>query len=67
MQNVHIRLRQIQEEKGLSTAAISRLLDIHPPTWCKYTSGKSGMSMETLYKFCKTFNVSADWLLGLDK
>ena len=25
------------------------------------------MSLETLYKFCKTLDVSADWLLGLSE
>lgn len=65
MENIHLRLKQIKEERGLSTAEISRLLDIHPPTWCKYESGRSKMSIETLYKFCKTLGISADWLLGL--
>lgn len=65
MQNFHLRLKKVKEDNHLSTADISRLLGIHPPTWCKYESGKSGMSLETLHKFCTIFEVSADWLLGL--
>lgn len=65
MENVHIRLKKIKDERGLSTAEISRMLDIHPPTWCKYESGRSKMSIETLYKFCKVLDVSSDYVLGL--
>lgn len=65
MKNIPKRLKQVKQEKGLTTSEISRLLNIHAPTWCKYENGTSNMSLETLYKFCKTLNVSADWLLGL--
>lgn len=58
------RFNEILNETGLSGALICKQLGIHPPTLVKYKKG-SGMSTETLYKFCYTFNVSADWLLGL--
>lgn len=38
MQDFSARLKQIQEERGLSTATISKMLCIHPPIWCKYIS-----------------------------
>ena len=59
------RFKQVIESSNLNGARISELLGIHPPTLSKYIHGKSGMSTETLAKVCKTFNVSADWLLGL--
>ena len=65
MNKIPARLKQVKEKKGLTTSEISRLLGIHAPTWCKYESGKSLMSLETLHRFCKTLDVSADWLLGL--
>ena len=66
MENFQNRLKQFKSEQKLSTAEISRLMGIHPPTWCKYESGKSKMSIDTLQKFCRIFGVSADWLLGLE-
>ena len=60
------RFNKVLEESGLNGAQISEMLNIHPPTLVKYKTGKSLMSMQTLYNFCKTFNVSADWLLGLN-
>ena len=65
MKNIPARLKQVKEKKGLTTSEISKRMCIHAPTWCKYESGKSMMSLETLYRFCKTFDISADWLLGL--
>lgn len=65
MENLHIRLKQAREEKGLNQYEISALLKIKQPTWNKYENAKSGMSAETLYNICKTLNISADWLLGL--
>lgn len=59
------RLNQVIKESGLNGAKISQMLGIHPPTLSKYVHGVSGMSTDTLRKFCKTFNVSADWMLGL--
>lgn len=59
------RFNKVLEESGLTGAQISDMLNIHPPTLVKYKTGKSLMSMQTLYNFCRTFEVSADWLLGL--
>lgn len=67
MKDIPLRLKRVKKEKGLTTSEISRLLNIHAPTWCKYENGTSNMSLETLYKFCKTLDVSADWLLGLSE
>lgn len=66
MDKLHIRLKQCREGKGLNQYEVSNILGIKQPTWNKYENGKSGMSAETLYHICKTLNVSADWLLGLD-
>ena len=65
MDKLHIRLKQAREDSGLTQKEISEMVGIHPPTWNKYESGKSGMNTETLFKVCKTLNVSADWLMGL--
>lgn len=67
MENIQNRLKEFKKTRNLTTAEISARMGIHAPTWCKYESGKSKMSLETLCKFCKTFNVSADWLLGLEE
>ena len=60
------KFNQVLDASGLNGVQISELLHIHPPTLVKYKNGKSLMSMQTLYHFCKTFNVSADWLMGLN-
>lgn len=59
------KFNEVLEETNLSGAKVSEMLGIQPPTLVKYKKGISGMNMKTLQKFCRTFNVSADWLLGL--
>lgn len=66
MEDFQERLNKVLKDSGLTGAEIAKMLEIHPPTLSKYTHGKSGMSIETMYKFCKVFNVDANWLLGLD-
>ena len=66
MDDFNKRFNKVLEESGLSGTQISEMLNIHPPTLVKYKTGKSLMSMQTLYNFCRTFNVSADWLMGLE-
>lgn len=61
------RFNQIIQNSNLKQVEIAEALGIHPPTLSKYIHGNSGMSLETLYKFCIAFNVSADWLLGIDR
>lgn len=65
MDKLHIRLKIAREQSGLTQKEICEMVGIHPPTWNKYESGKSGMNTDTLFKVCKTLNVSADWLMGL--
>ena len=59
------RFNQVIQKSNLKQVEIANKLEIFPQTLSKYIHGNSGMSIETLSKFCKEFNVSADWLLGL--
>ena len=59
------RFNEVLNQTGLTGRKISEMLGIEPPTLVKYKKGISGMNMKTLENFCRTFNVSANWLLGL--
>ena len=61
------RFNEVLDHTGLTGRKISEMLGIEPPTLVKYKKGISGMNMKTLEKFCRTFNVSANWLLGLSE
>lgn len=65
MENFQNKLKEIREEKDLTKAEISEILQIHPQTWHKYESGMQRMSLETLRNFCQMLDVSADWMLDL--
>ena len=41
-----------------------QLLNIDHSVWCRYEQGKTLIPTSFLYTFCKTFKISADYLLG---
>lgn len=61
------RLKIALESKGLSQREFAEKVGISEATVSKYISGMLGSRQKMLIDICKTLNVSADWLLGLDK
>lgn len=65
MENYGTRLKQARKAKGLTQAQIATLMDLPQQNWQRFESGKLDLKMSTVYRICKTLNISADWLLGL--
>lgn len=61
------RLRALREKRGLSQAEASRRLGIVRTTYSNYEAGNRQPDNETLKKIAEFFEVSVDYLLGLDK
>ena len=57
------RLRKQREYLGLSREEFAEKVDISWRFLAEIENGTKGMSAETLYKICSTFNISADNLL----
>lgn len=67
MENVQSRLKAYRLQQGLTQVEISDKLGMKQATYQKLESGTtSDMRISTLFHICKTLNVSADWLLGLE-
>ena len=67
MENVQVKLKELRMAKNLTQVEISSKLGMVQQTWQKLESGKvPDMRVSTLVHICKTMNVSADWLLGLE-
>lgn len=60
------RLKAIRKESGLRQRDVYEALDISPNGYASYEQGRTEPSIETLIKLCKIFDVSADYLLGLE-
>lgn len=60
-----IRIKQLREEKGLSQKELAEILGSTQTKVSKYEREAVDLSTRQVLLLCKTFNVSADYLLGL--
>lgn len=60
------RLKEIREEQNYSVLQLSRILKISDTTISRWENDINEITAENLYKVAKFFNVSCDYLLGLD-
>ncbi|HRF35910.1 MAG TPA: helix-turn-helix transcriptional regulator [Clostridia bacterium] len=67
MQEFSKRLKELRIENGYSQTDFGKLLNVSQDTISLWERDKSYPTTDCLYKICKTFSISADYLLGLDK
>lgn len=67
MQEFSKRLKELRIENGYSQTYFGKLLNVSQDTISLWERDKSYPTTDCLYKICKTFSISADYLLGLDK
>ena len=60
-------LRRFRKAYGLTQKDVSDAIGIQPSAYQAYERGKVKPSIEVLIKIAEAFNVSADYLLGLDE
>ncbi len=59
------RLRELRLKQGLKLKDVAEYLGVTLRAVCNYESGIREPSVAIIVKYCKLFNVSADYLLGL--
>lgn len=60
------RIKEIRQEKGLTQAQLAEMLTTTQSTIGKYEREEIQLTVDTIIKICKVFEVSADYLLGLE-
>ena len=60
------RLRDLRREKNLTGAELGKILNLKKTTISSWENGKSYPEVETLLKLAKYFDVSLDYLMGLN-
>lgn len=60
------RIRDLREDKELSQQELARLLNISQATYSRYEAGKLDIPTNTLIALAKFYQVSVDYLLGLE-
>lgn len=60
------RLKNIRKESNLTQKQVYEKLGISANGYASYEQGRTEPSVSTLIALCKLFDVSADYLLGLE-
>lgn len=67
MKSFGVRLATLRVGKGLSQAELGKILNIAQSTIAMYEKDKRRPDLGTLAMFAEYFNVSTDYLLGVNK
>ncbi len=59
-------LRELREEKGLTQAQLAKQLHFSLSIVNKWENGKKNPSVEAIKLLAKFFNVTTDYILGMD-
>ena len=60
------RLKELRTEKNLSMLQLAKLMGITDGSVCRWENGKHDIKGEQLFKLAQIFNVSMDYLAGLE-
>lgn len=60
------RLKSLRKEKGINQKAVAEAIGITTSAYSNYEQGTREPSLEILVALCKFYEVSADYLLGLE-
>lgn len=61
------RLKQIRKECGNTQKDVYTYLKVSPNCYASWEQGRTQPDIENIKKLCKFFNISADYLLGLEE
>lgn len=59
------RLRDLREDHDKTQQDIADILGTSQTMYARYERGANELPLRHLYKLCKFYNVSADYILGL--
>ena len=66
MENFGEKLKELRAEKGLTQKQLAEQIDSAQSAIYYWESNKQEPTISALKKLCQFFNVSADYLLGLE-
>ena len=60
------RLKELRNDKNLSTMALGKLIGVSNATISRWENEKADITSDDIVKLATFFNVTADYLLGLE-
>lgn len=67
MGNYYDILRILREERNLKQTDVARILGTTQQVYSRYENGVNGLPIRHLVTLCRFYQVSADFVLGLDE
>ena len=67
MKKYYERLRDLREDHDLTQQKIADILQTSQTMYSRYERGANEMPLHHLVTLCKFYNVSSDFILGLNK
>lgn len=64
---IGIKLKKARKKANLSQEKVAEILNVARSNISKYENGKLEPNIQTIRQFCKIYNVSADYLLGIEE
>lgn len=61
-----IRLKELRKSLKMSQAEFASAIGMVQQQYSRYEQGEREPQLKHIRRICKTFNVSSDWLLGID-
>lgn len=66
MEIFKLKLKELRTEKGLTQKQLAQVLNTTDDSIFSWEKGRSQPSIEMIRKLCIIFDISADYLLGLE-
>lgn len=66
MEYFGIKLKALRQERGITQRRLADIIDVSVAAISSYETGGNYPSIDVLIKLCGYFNVSADYLIGLN-
>ena len=61
-----MKLKELREENNLTQTQVAEYLNVKQNTYSQYETGKRTLPIDMLIKLAKYYNVSTDYILGLE-
>ncbi len=60
-------LREVRHESGMTQKDVYMVLQVSPNCYASWEQGRTQPDIENIKKLCAIFEVSADYLLGIEE
>lgn len=68
MDTIHKKIKDFRKSNGWTQEYIAQIIGITQSAYSQFENGETkSMKVITLMKYCEAFNLSANWLLGLER